>query len=348
MQRTSHRQRHHVPPDKAEKTAQIAHASWAIASAHKVYTALLLSLLLSSALSAAHPKAAVRTLATSFSFGIWGALVSTVISNARIQTLKLDKQKMLAEADLVKAGQERREAEIADRQRSLDTAQAELEAAQLRHKALEESYKAKADAAATNAAQREASRRIAEAERMAKRQVEEAEKRLSRAIKEADASVKRMKEERSQGIQAAQTEAEAKVLAIQTDADRAIAMATEKVTAAEVAAQKAKEDSRITIKEFSEQVELSRQEAEKSKQASIDKVMVIKTKAQQQEAGAHRYKETVHQVLGDERAKVNDRVQTLSGELARVSAELVAQKDLVTRLTGPKFFQPVELGRPNR
>ena len=71
--------------------------------------------------------------------------------------------------------------------------------------------------------------------------------------------------------------------------------------------------------------------------------MDIKAKAQQQEAGAHKYKETVHQVLGDERAKVNDRVQTLSAELARVTAELTAQKNLVTRLTGPKFFNQSSL-----
>ena len=80
-----------------------------------------------------------------------------------------------------------------------------------------------------------------------------------------------------------------------------------------------------------------------AKQASVDKVMAIKVKAQQQEVGAHRYKETVHQVLDDERSKVNDRVRSLSGELARITAELTAQKSLIAQLTGPKFFNQSSL-----
>ena len=353
MPSTSHRKTHRtlasrvgaraIQTDKTARTTQIARMSWAIASTCKIYTALILSFLLSLSVSVIHPKAEVRALATNLSYGIWGALASAIISNAYIQALKLDRQKIEALGQHIQDQQERREAEIADRQRSLSTAQAELEAAQLRFKAIEESYRAKADAAATKSAQREADRRIAEAERIAKRQVSDVENRLDNAIQDADTTVQRMKAELTRGLETAQTDAEAKVTQIQTEADGAVAEATQKAIAAEAEAQKAKEDAQAAVKEFSEQVELSRQEAEQSKQASIDKVMAIKAKAQQQEAVAHKYKETVHQVLGDERAKVNDRVQTLSAELARVTAELTAQKNLVTKLTGPKFFNQSSL-----
>ena len=250
---------------------------------------------------------------------------------------------MLAETNRVKAGQDRREAEIAERQRSLATAQTELEAARIRLKTAEDGYKIKADAAATKTAQHEANKRVAEAERVARRQVAEAEKRLGLAIKDAEATVQRMQMELTQGVKAARAEADSQVLSIQTEAERAIALASEQVAAAEAIAQKAQEDSRIAIKEFSEQTELSRAEAMQAKQASVDRVMAIKVKAQQQEVGAHKYKETVHQVLDDERSKVNDRVRSLSGELARITAELTAQKSLIAQLTGPKFFNQSSL-----
>ncbi|MFK8184529.1 MAG: hypothetical protein AB8B99_14240 [Phormidesmis sp.] len=343
MQHTSHRPRHHTSNQPTAHTAQLAQTSWAIISTHKVYTALVLSFLLSLALSSLHPKAGVRALATNFSFGIWGAFMTAVISNARIQTLKLDRQSLLTEAHHITTQQNRKEADITSQQRALSTAQAQLEAAQLRLKTFEESYKVKATTAATKLAQREASKQIATSERIAKRQVDEAEKRLNQATQDADTALTQMKAKLANGIQTAQAQADAQILKAQTEADEAIMRAAQKAATAEAAAQKAKEDSRIAIKEFSEQVELSRLDAEKSKQASIDKVMAIKVKAQQQEAGAHQYKATVHHVLGDERAKVNDRIQTLSSELARVTAELLAQKNLVTQLTGPKFFNQSSL-----
>ena len=342
MQRTQ-RQMRQAPPSRLNQAAQLGRVSWAIASAYKVYTALALSFLLSSAISVVHPKAGVRILAANVSFGIGGAWIAACIGNARLHRLKLDKDKMLAEASLVKASQDRREEEIAQRQRELIAAQDELEAARTRLKTYEDTYKAKADADATHAAQKEASKRIAEAERLASRQVAEAEKRLTLAIKDADATVKRMQIELAQGIKAAQAAAAAQVLAVQTESSREIALASEKVAAAEASAQKARADSQCAIKEFSEQMELSRVEAQQAKQASVDKVIAIKAKAQQQEVGAHKYKETVHQVLGDERSKVNHRVQTLSSELARVTAELSAQKALITQLTGPKFFNQSSL-----
>ena len=342
MQR-SHRQARSAQPSNVDRAAQIGRVSWAIASTHKVYTALALTLLLSSIVSAVHPKAGVRMLAVNTSFALGGAWLATCIGNARIQGLQLDKDKMLAETSRIKAGQERREAEIAERQRSLATAQTELEAARIRLKTAEDGYKIKADAAATKTAQHEANKRVAEAERVARRQVAEAEKRLGLAIKDAEATVQRMQTELAQGLKAARAEAASQVLAIQTDSERAIALASEQVAAAEAIAQKAQEDSRIAIKEFSEQTELSRAEAMQAKQASVDKVMAIKVKAQQQEVGAHKYKETVHQVLDDERSKVNDRVRSLSGELARITAELTAQKSLIAQLTGPKFFNQSSL-----
>lgn len=346
MQR-SHRQRRSAQSSNldraADRAAQVGRVSWAIASAHKVYTALALSFLLSAVVSAVHPKAGIRLIAANAAFSIGGAWVATGIGNLRIQGLQLEKGKMLAAADQLTASQDRREAEIVERQRTLTDAQAELEAARIRLKTFEASYKVRADAAATKAAQVDASKRVAEAERIARRQVTEAEKRLNNAIKDAEATVGRMQAELSLGIKAAKSEAAAKVLVIQTESERAIALAAEKAAAAESSAQKAKEDSRIAIKEFSEQTELSRAEVAQAKQASVDKVMAIKVKAQQQEVGAHKYKETVHQVLGDERSKVNDRVQSLSSELARVTSELSAQKNLVTRLTGPKFFNQSSL-----
>ena len=332
MQRTAHASARHAqransqssrsPSYKAEQATQVTRTSWEIlfqrgyanALAHKTYTALALCLFISSTLSALHPKASVRMLATNTSFGLWGAFIATAIGNTRLQARSLDKRHLEAEAERIQARQERQSAEIASHQQALASAQAELETKRDRLKAFEESYQAKADAAATKAAQREADKRIAAAE-----------KRLNQTIQDTEATVKRMRQELAQGIQAAQAEA------------------AEKVTAAEAEAHKAKADSQFAIKEFSEQMELSRQEAEASKQASINKVIAIKAKAQQQEAGAHKYKETVHQVLGDERSKVNDRVQTLSSELARLNAELIAQKNLVTQLSGPKFFNQSSL-----
>ncbi|MEO1396461.1 MAG: hypothetical protein AAFV90_26530 [Cyanobacteria bacterium J06634_5] len=342
MQR-SQRQKQPARSSKLDRAAQISQTSWAIASANKAYTALALSFLLASVVSVAHPKAGVRLLATNLAFGIGGSWFASAIGNTRLYHLQLDKSKMLEAARHTKAQQERREIEIAQRQRELTTAQNELEAAYIRLKTYEEGYKVKADTAATKAAQHEANKRITEAERSANRKVADSEKRLNRAIQEADATVKRMQTELAQDLKTTQAEADAKVLAIQTESSVAITLASEKVAAAEALAQKAQEDSRITIKEFSEQMELSRLEAERAKQTSVDKVMAIKSKAQQQEVGAHKYKETVHQVLDDERSKVNDRVQTLSSELARITAELTAQKSLVTRLTGPKFFNQSSL-----
>lgn len=342
FQRSGRNQRS-ASPSKRDRAAKLCQASWVIASAHKAYTALVFSSLLSCTISVVQDKASIRAIASNASFGIVGAWIAAGIGNARIQRLQLDKEQMLAEASQITDRQDRREAEIVERQQALTSAHNELEAVRLRLETFEASYKVKAEAAATKASQQEANKRVTEAERLARRQVAEAEKRLGSAIKDANATVERMRVELSQGIKAAQSEAAAKVLAVQTESSQVIALASEKLATAEAAAQKAKEDSRVAIKEFSEQMELSRAEAERAKQASIDRVMAIKTKAQQQEVGAHRYKETVHQVLGDERAKVNDRVQTLSSELARVVAELTAQKNLVTRLTGPKFFNQSSL-----
>ena len=240
MQR-SHRQARSAPPSNVDRAAQISRVSWASllqrgyanAATHKVYTALALSLLLSSFVSAVHPKAGVRMLAVNTSFALGGAWLAACIGNARIQGLQLDKDKMLAETNRIKAGQDRRETEIAERQRSLATAQTELEAARIHLKTAEDGYKIKADAAATKAAQHEANKRVAEAERVARRQVAEAEKRLGLAIKDAEATVQRMQVELAQGLKAARAEAASQVLAVQTDSDRAIALAAEQVAAAE-------------------------------------------------------------------------------------------------------------------
>ena len=80
MQR-SHRQARSAQPSNVDRAAQIGRVSWASlfqrgcanASTHKVYTALALSLLLSSVVSAVHPKAGVRMLAVNTSFALGGA-----------------------------------------------------------------------------------------------------------------------------------------------------------------------------------------------------------------------------------------------------------------------------------
>ena len=336
MQRSTRNKKQ--PEPQTSQAVSLLQVVWKFACQNKGFTALAASLTVSMSASVLHPNPVIRGAARDISCGIAGVWLASGVYEQRLNQLQLGEDKRRQEAQRVEERQTRREEAIAKRQQELATAENELKAAKTRLSAREDSYQSRADVRATKSAQSEASKRISEAERIARRQVDDAQKRLATAVKDADNTVKRIRKELAQELADCRAAAATQVKVTQEEAEVAIAAANERVETAETEAQKARADSQSAVKEYSEMIEASKAEVEQAKEASVSKVIAIKTQARTLEKGAHQYKQTVHQVLGDERAKVNDRVQSLSSELARMTQELAGHKNLIARLQAPKRF----------
>lgn len=289
-----------------------------LASARKLYSGLMASILLSALLALFLPSAGARRTAENATFAFMGAAALSVATEQKTGELRALAIKSKALADDL--GRKLADRELVSQQQEID-----LQGRETHLKTLESTYKQRCDNAATQRIQREVEAQKRRIETDARNKIREAESKLKTANRQAVAAESKLKKAIAQHEKALadanafyQSQSDKTILEKQIELDNARGEAD----AARAAAEKACADAQHVRAEFGEH-----QDHLEVVKADLQRRVLLAADAAGQAVASEYEKEN---------SKVDVKVLGLAESLRRESLERSALKEENLRLQAPK------------